>query len=676
MKDTKKPHAMELLAPAGSVESFRTAIDAGANAVYLGLTDFNARLRARNFTMKTLSYAVPFAHSRGVKVYVTFNTLVKQAELERAVHFLYQLDQIGVDGVIVADLGVIRIAAAEFPRLRLHGSTQMSVHNGAGVEASRLLGIRRVVVARELTLKEIGRICASGNTEIEVFVHGALCYSLSGMCLASSFFGGSSGNRGRCTQVCRRAFDRQPADPNALPGYFFSAHDLSLVDRLPLLARAGVASIKIEGRMKPAAYVGTVVRALRMALDHPEETGEAKLLLAGDMARRKTRLFMDGLVHESLIDPLNPPGTGTAIGTIDKVEGLAIFVETGESLAAGDLLRVQPKIGTEGIMAAAVAVFRDNGTTRIVLDKELACGCGDAVYRVGAAGDATATESRFNVRPARYNEECRDARSIVRRQGAAGERDANRDRRLFVKIDSYGWLPLLCAPEVGGVVCAFDANDAARLAQDSGAQKQLGRAAYIEPPPFVPDEDFGQWRRLVARLCVDGDFGLMCGNLGHAALAHGVKRVRADYGLWCLNCAAQAAYSGLGMGFFSYSLEDDSMNIRDCASQNGMLYLFTHAPLFVSRMRPAVPPGSRIADRLGRTAFTAEKYGLHYLVAEETVCLFNKRERLEEQRINTFCVDLSFMEPSPEILSEILSCYREKRKYEGSCLFNFKGGLK
>jgi len=175
---------------------------------------------------------------------------------------------------------------------------------------------------------------------------------------------------------------------------------------------------------------------------------------------------------------------------------------------------------------------------------------------------------------------------------------------------------------------------------------------------------------------VDGDFGLMCGNLGHAALAHGVKRVRADYGLWCLNCAAQAAYSGLGMGFFSYSLEDDSMNIRDCASQNGMLYLFTHAPLFVSRMRPAVPPGSRIADRLGRTAFTAEKYGLHYLVAEETVCLFNKRERLEEQRINTFCVDLSFMEPSPEILSEILSCYREKRKYEGSCLFNFKGGLK
>ncbi len=237
MKDTTKPRRPELLAPAGTVECFRAAIDAGANAVYLGLTDFNARLRARNFTMKTLSYAVPFAHARGVRVYVTFNTLVKQAELGRAVDFLYQIEQIGVDAVIVQDMGIARIAAAEFPRLRLHASTQTAVHNSAGADACRRLGFRRVVLARELTLAEIGTICAASKIEVEVFVHGALCYSISGECLASSFFGGSSGNRGRCTQVCRRAFDRLPTAKGAAQDIFSRPATFPQSTRLPQLAR-------------------------------------------------------------------------------------------------------------------------------------------------------------------------------------------------------------------------------------------------------------------------------------------------------------------------------------------------------------------------------------------------------------------------------------------------------
>ena len=520
MKDTKKQSRMELLAPAGTVESLRAAIDAGANAVYLGLTDFNARLRARNFTMKTLSYAVPFAHDMNVKVYVTFNTLVKQAELERAVHFLYQLEQIGVDAVIVQDMGIADIARRSFPRLHLHASTQMSVHNSAGLEACRRLGMRRAVAARELTLAEISKLCAAGTTEIEVFAHGALCYSLSGMCLASSFFGGSSGNRGRCTQVCRRAFDVTDGEK---PGYFFSPNDLWTIDMLPQLASAGVTSLKIEGRMKGAEYVAAVVAAYRMALDEPQKAGAAKELLRHDMGRRKTKLFLSGVVKDGIIDPMNPAGTGIYIGKAEKAGPCEITVLSKESVCPGDILRIQPRSGGEGVMAGVKQCRVVNGGLSLVLDKETTCFPGDSVYCVGRGGRELKTEMKLSASPARYQERYADVHKVLRQYLPKGHKDKNRDRRLFVKIDSYAWLPLLGRPEIGGVICAFDTGDMHLLAQDGQARATLGRAAYIEPPPFIAEEELGEWRRLVFTLCKNNGCGLLCQNLGHIALEQGVK---------------------------------------------------------------------------------------------------------------------------------------------------------
>ena len=216
---------------------------------------------------------------------------------------------------------------------------------------------------------------------------------------------------------------------------------------------------------------------------------------------------------------------------------------------------------------------------------------------------------------------------------------------------------LLARPDVGGVMCGFDKNDMQRFVLDGPQRERLGRAAYIEPPPFVGETELGEWRRLIQTLCVDGQCGLVCQNLGHIALAQKATRLRGDYLLWCTNRASQAAYASLGLTHFSYSLEDDSMNIRDCRSQNGMAYLFTHVPLFVSRIKPAVPPGSHLTDRLGRKTLTAEKHGLYYLIAEETVSLFHKRRKLEDLGIITFCVDLSFMDPDEKVLNEILDCY-------------------
>ena len=667
---------MELLAPAGTTESLIAAIDAGADAVYCGLVEFSARMRAKNFTMKTLAYAVPYAHARHVKIYVAFNTLVKQAELERAVHTLYQLEQIGVDGIIVQDLGVAHIAATAFPRLRVHASTQLSVHNSAGVKVCADLGMRRVVVAREMTIEEIGKACAAGACEIEVFVHGALCYSLSGMCLASSFFGGASGNRGRCTQVCRRSFDARQDDGECEAGYFFSPNDFCALDSLQQLRIAGVKSLKIEGRMKGPEYVATVVSAYRMALDDPSKIPTAKEMLRHDLGRRKTSLFLGGVVQTGIIDAKNPAGTGIYIGKIETAGAATITVTTAERVNAGDVLRIQPQSGGEGVMCGAVKCAKAEGVLTITLDSEVPCVPGDSLYCVGRMARDKKIETKLTASPVRYDEWYKDIHVLLRRYRPVEKFDKNRDRRLLVKIDTYDWLPLLSMPDVGGVVCAFDKNDMRRFAADEAVRQGLGRAAYIEPPPMIPEADLGEWRRLVQTLCKDGLCGLMCQNLSHSAMEPGVKRVRGDYLLWCMNRAAQLAYSGLGLPYFAYSLEDDAMNIRDCASQKGMAYLFGHVPLFISRMQPAIPLGTHVTDRAGRKTLVSGKNGLFYLVAEETVSLFHKRDKYEELGISTFIIDLSFMEPDEKILHELMACYTGMSKYPGSCLFNYKGGLK
>ena len=212
------------------------------------------------FYRPSLARLVPYAHTHDVKVYVTLNTLVKQAELEPAVHTLHALGRIGVDAVIVADIGLIELARNFFPGLRLHGSTQMAVHNAAGVAAAGALGLKRVILARELSLDELRSVRAAADIELEVFIHGALCYAVSGLCLASSFLGGASGNRGRCTQVCRRKFAGASG-----AGHFFSPRDLCAADHIPALRKLGIAGFKIEGRMKNGAYVYTVVECIPAA---------------------------------------------------------------------------------------------------------------------------------------------------------------------------------------------------------------------------------------------------------------------------------------------------------------------------------------------------------------------------------------------------------------------------
>ena len=353
-------HVPEILAPAGGIEQFFAALRTGADAVFLGLQEFNARARAANFTLGELAELVPLAHRHGMKVLVTVNVLIREIELSDLVHTLAGLENIGVDAVIVQDLAVARIVRESFPGLRLHASTQMAIHNLAGVRTAAKLGFRRVVVARELTALELKRIRIGADelgVEIEAFCHGSLCYSYSGLCFFSGVGDGRSGNRGECAYTCREPY-KIVSEPGH--GFLFSMKDLDTADQLKSFVDAGIHTLKIEGRKKDAQYVASAVRLYREKLDtlagHSTLREEAQRLvtpevkaLAPDEARddlvysfqrAPTSLFLRGRYHENVIDLDNPGHRGEFAGAITAVRGRWIEFSTLLPLERFDGIRV------------------------------------------------------------------------------------------------------------------------------------------------------------------------------------------------------------------------------------------------------------------------------------------------------------------------------------------------
>jgi len=356
----------EIVSPAGSAEAAYAAFEFGADAVYAGVKRFSARADAPNLTFDELGELVGYAHSLtpARRVFVALNTLILDDELDDIVETLARLESSGVDAVIIQDLGVARVAREHFPSLRLHASTQMAVHNRAGVEAAARMGFARVVLARELTLDEI-RDCADAclcrarhgrqvpGIEIEVFVHGALCYSYGGLCLFSSHALGRSGNRGRCAQPCRAAFmaDASGEREATGAGLPFSMKDLALVDRAGELADAGVAALKIEGRMRSALYVALATDLYRRTLDgrlSPADRARAEEDLKTVFSRPWTDLYVGGRGNAAVTDPEISGHRGARIGEAETIvmpgEGRRAFLRfrTSRRIEVRDGLQVEP----------------------------------------------------------------------------------------------------------------------------------------------------------------------------------------------------------------------------------------------------------------------------------------------------------------------------------------------
>lgn len=375
LMENKKPNrysqqAMELLAPAGSFEAFKAAVENGANAVYLGGRSFNARANAANFDLEELGRVVQYAHERETSVYVTVNILIADKEFPELFDYLYALYDIGVDALILQDVGVAELVQSILPEMERHASTQVTINNSWGVRHMEKLGFQRVVFAREVSAEQMKKISEKTALDIEVFVHGALCICYSGQCLMSSFIGGRSGNRGRCAQPCRLTYqlmNEKKTDLLAeakLGDHLLSPRDLNFVEEIQSLRESGVYSLKIEGRMKRPEYVATVVRVYRHALDNvlaeePESSGsgvteEEKTELLQIFNRDFSQAYFHGHPGAELMSYARPNNRGIRLGRITKNSGIQLEIKLEAYLRPGDGIEIWTSRGREGITVSKV----------------------------------------------------------------------------------------------------------------------------------------------------------------------------------------------------------------------------------------------------------------------------------------------------------------------------------
>ena len=346
---SQKGFIMELLAPAGTMENFMAALESGADAIYLGGKVFNARAHAANFGIDELREAVRLAHILDVSVYVTVNILIGDTELGELENYLKDLDSIGVDAIIVQDLAVAEIAKRVAPNIHLHGSTQMTAATLDAVRFYESLGFTRVVLARELSLKEIQHICKHCKAEIEVFVHGALCVCYSGQCLMSSFIGGRSGNRGACAQPCRLPYELLDSKgESVLPkheAYLLSPKDLNYSEHMNELVAAGVTSFKVEGRMKKVSYVRQVIGTYREILDKASIQENQRKALASGFNRGFSTAYLEDMVGRQMMTVVAPNHQGKPIGESYTKKG-EVYLSLTEPIEQGSLVKILQSNGS------------------------------------------------------------------------------------------------------------------------------------------------------------------------------------------------------------------------------------------------------------------------------------------------------------------------------------------
>lgn len=401
---------VELLAPAGNAECLHAAVAAGADAVYLGLGDFNARRGADNFTMESLAEACDYAHLRGVAIYVALNIAILPSEIDRAVETARQAVAAGVDAVIVEDLGLAARIRQEIPQVELHISTQLNTHSAAGIEAAARLGASRVTLARELSFAEIAslaEVAADFGMTVETFAHGALCVCYSGQCLMSSLIGGRSANRGTCAQACRLPYELQSDDRSkplpAAGAHLLSPRDFCTAEVMPQMVASGTSSLKIEGRMKSATYVFSVVSVYRDILDRAlagrdaRPTEQQRGVLSEAFSRGFTTAYLTGDRGNEIMSYGRPNNRGVLAGRVSEVKEGFVEIATHIELNPGDVVEFWTKRGHFACPLTAASFTRDG---RVHLAPEQKVGKGDRVFRVrNAAAEFTddALEPRVPV---------------------------------------------------------------------------------------------------------------------------------------------------------------------------------------------------------------------------------------------------------------------------------------
>ncbi len=721
---------LELVAPAGNVETLDAAASSGADAVYLGLKSFNARMRSENFTWAQYAAAAEALHKRGKKVFVTVNTIIEESELESLYRLLAFLDRNMPDGIIVQDFGAMAMARSHFPRLRVHASTQMNISSARAVNALSRAGVSRVVLSRELSLDEIKEIRGSTSCELEVFVHGALCVSESGLCLFSSFFGGKSANRGMCTQACRRFYSAEGGEKKS--GSFFSMRDLQLIDDIPDLASAGVNAFKIEGRMKSAEYVGAVVSAYRYMIDNWEKDRRAaaetaRRILADDFAREKTRYWLKDFSPESALNPEGPAGTGLFLGTIARTKSgadagsvsvsgsktvLASLSESRYAPEAGDTIRLHKKNGERRESWKIKAVVAEEGKkgkgSRCWVDIPEGFSVGDEVYLLQTKAMSRRfprvlprSLAAFNDRPHGEKLPALQADEAPLAGGQGGKKRGKRrldepfPEGVYVQVsepqDFYAALllkPVRIAAELSEKMLRF-------LLGTGGAGKPLPvskSAVIVSLPPFFPQAEEKKTEEAIAALIKAGYKSFIANNAGHLGLLRAAKAVlkserwgslsiAAGPYLYSFNSRAIAWLKAQGVSAFVSPYENSRKNLESAFTpeerRKVILPVFAYPALF--RMRFDKPESydfewfTNKREEFFRLAQCESggsivHSGIPYSIAD-------KKALLERLKFNRVLFDFSSAHLSKKEYRAVADSWLRAEPLAGLSRFNWKEGF-
>lgn len=654
----------ELLLPAGSREAFYAALEAGADAVYLGLESFNARRRASNFSGNNLPAILYEARKRDVKIYITVNTVVKNDELPDLLQLFNLLEKHRVDAVIIQDWGVYHLIKKYFPSLPIHASTQMAVHNSFGVAFAARMGIERVILARELTMSELKKIASEAEIGTEIFVHGALCYSFSGLCLFSSFIGGNGANRGLCAQPCRRLYTQDDTSFT-----FFNLKDNQQISRVREFAEMGVSSLKVEGRLKPADYVYRVGSAYRSVLDDAGSLSAALKELEIDFGREKTGYFLGGDVSGAIA---KRAGTGVYLGDVLQSEQQRFSIKSTLPIQERNRLFVTDAVTGEQTVLKVENVRKEGDVFWIETSFEALPG--SPVYMVSE--NAMHFPNRFpNIKgfvaprlpQAKVS---RIVKSLIPWQ------ERKRKEAYFVRIDTPEWLKNLYMEDYEGIILSFDKETMSGFSMGAPILKQNMQRFWLELPAFISEKDLDFYATRCRAFYKMGIRRFLLSHPSQVMLLPDKVQYALNENSYVFNDAAAAFFTRQKAGFWIYPLENDLKNLLNGSDRNGIVSMYFHPSLFNSRMPVKVSDEVDFTDEFGKSYRKKVRDGITTVIPVEPVVLFPQKKRLAGAGFSRFMIDLSHEKPDRQFAKSLLLKLKASEIVRPSFSFNFLRELK
>lgn len=654
----------ELLLPVGNPEMFHAAIKGGADAVYLGLRQFNARGRASNFTTAQLQALLKLAKKHDIKVYLTLNTVIKNQELADLLDTLKLIERTSISAIIIQDWGVYHLVKKHFPDITIHASTQMAHHNSLGAIYAQEKDFERVVMARELTLPEIKEIRKKAKIELEIFMHGALCYSFSGMCLFSSYIGGSGANRGLCTQPCRRYFETGKQSR-----YVFSLKDNQAVDVLPELMKIGVESIKVEGRLKPAEFVYNVSRAYRKVIDE-NDLKSAKEILTYDMGREKTAYFMGGNVSKAITENTN---TGILIGSVEKRNNEFIIFSSNHEIQAGNRIRFKQKNG-EPQKAVKVKEFKSlsEGVYQIKADKIIAQR-GDQVYLAGMMQEKFPNKFREEGKPLKVSLHRAEKAKILK---GLGTKNIPQKEQLYVRIDSLTWLRKIHLNEMNYLILNLKKSEWEELKWEVPFLQKNAHKIMIELPKFISEKDIPFYKDLCKKAMQKGYQNFMLSNISQKLLLPAKARIACNENVYLFNDAAIAHLRDERINLYSYPQENDMENLVLGKDRFGIVPVYFYPELFYSRMPVKTGEDNQLVDDMQAEYSKVLRDGITIVYPKHPVTWMQQKTNLHKEGFRRFLIDLTNEKPSSNTFKRLLKHFQQSKQVQPSTSFNLKKGLK